>query len=225
VLGRGLTLYGDLVPRLLHLLLADLEQDLGGAQGVVDPGLAVDEDVVCLDLAGQVRGALRLEQRGEGQQLGVAVLVDRVDGVGDLVLLRGELDPPVREVGLGGFEALHRGVELALHLLVAGPGRVEPRADLDQVVTGPGQLGRGGLEPRGGAAHLAAGVLEVIVCGLDLVVDGFPLVLEILGVGQRDRQRAGRHGTGRDRGCPASASGTGEEAHRFCLRHLGEGTP
>ena len=169
VLRRGGTLYGDLVAGLLDLLLADLEQDLGGPQVVVDPGLAVDEDVVGLDLAGQVRGALRLEQRGEGQQLGVAVLVERVDRVGDLVLLR-RRGRPARS---RGRPRPARGAPTAassLSCICSSRARAASSRARTWIrwLRAPASSASAASRRAHGASHPGAGVLEVVVGGLDL---------------------------------------------------------
>ena len=177
--------------------------------------------MTCVRLECRVRSAGRLgvEQRREGQQLGVALLVEVGDRVGDLLLLVRQ--PPGRSArSAWAPRAGDRGLEPGLHLLGRGPGRRPARArDVVSSARGVVQLCARAVEARGGAS--AAG--RWTPRGrrrrrLDLPWTCSCLCLRSStrgeAAGPGDASAPARHVQAAERRHEASACGTGEEAHR-----------
>ena len=114
---------GDDFLRLLDLGLAHGEQDLGGMQVVVCPGLLTDDGVHERQATRDLGRVLRVQERREPEQGRIALLVVVGDRVGDLVALALEVALPLGEIGARDGEPGHGGLQPVLHLLVAEPGR------------------------------------------------------------------------------------------------------
>ena len=214
-MGRGLlTLHLDGLLGLGDLLLADLEQDLGGPQLVVGVGLLPYDDVATLLGPGEVRGVLGAHHRGQRLQVRVLGLVHRGDHLGHRFLLHGEVRAPRLELRLRLLEPGPGLLQLERHLAVALPGGVE--GDLGRLQLGAGRVERllGGVERRHRATHPRTGVVQVVVGVLDAVLDALATVLEVVGVRERNAHGAHRECCRREGGEHAVTGGTGEETHR-----------
>ena len=145
------------------LLLADLEEHLGGRELVVGPGLLPDDDVAYAVAAGEVLGRLGVDERGEGDQLGVALGVDVGDRGRDVLalLLSGRPDPASSAASAGASSA-SAAASSACISASRSLGDLDLAARRGELGLGVGELGPGGLEARAGAAQLRARLVEVV---------------------------------------------------------------
>jgi hypothetical protein len=219
VCGRLLASLGHLRGGVRDLVLVHPEQDLGGAQVGVLVVLLGDQRAARLALAGDVGGRLGVHDRGERDQVGVALLEDRRDRVdrGLVLVVEGLLAGG--DVGACLLEpGLRRGEGVA-HLLVTLLRDGQPGPHVAQLGPCLGQLLAGVRQCLGGLPQTGAGLVEVVVGPLDLAVHLALLVAQLAGVRLRyeDRERADRHGDrSGDRG-RASATDAGEGTHLFAF--------
>ncbi len=215
-----------------------------GVAGVADLVLPVRElglgSLVrgeCLVLAAQDHGAggagdqelldrARRRDRVHHGQVGVAARLHPEDGVAEQLTLRGHLGAssaqlgrdPV-ELGLGPHQRASKAEPLGTRV-------PQVRAHTLQVPSRLTEPGSGLVEPAGRAGDGSAGVLELVVRLVDLVLDLFSLLAQVvLVVGGRLRDGEGpdRHGAHEQRG-EALATGRAErESRRTVGRGAGEG--
>ena len=211
---------GDLGGGRLDLVLVDLEQHLGGVQVVVLVALQLHQRAVRLALPGDVRRRLGVEDRREGHQVRVALLVeggDRVDHGVTLVLQRvlagGHIGAGLLETGLGSRER-------RLHLLVTLQRDLQPGTYVAQLGARLGQLLAGVRERLGGPAQRRAGLVELVVGSRDLLVHRLLAVAQLAGVGRRsgqDGEQTDADGHRDNRRGRASTTGAGEGTHLFAF--------
>ena len=197
MVGGRQALGGHVVASIRDLLLAHLEQHLGSLELVVGPGLLPDDDVAYAVAAGEVLGRHRVEQRGEGDQVGVALGIHVGDGVRDLLALVVAVGLALDELGLRDGELGLRDGELGLHLGVALGRDLEPAARGGEVGLGIVELALRGGETSGGLLQLRAGLVEVLARALELLLDLALLVLEVVGLSAGDRGDAQGHDHGK----------------------------
>jgi hypothetical protein len=214
VVGGRLALLGDLVLGAGDLRLLVGEARLGLVEVGVDGGLVADDGVLGGHPAHQVGGRLRLDVRREGLEPRVTLRVEAGDRVLDLPLLELDGERTLGELGGGKHQLMPRAGQRDLHpgVLVARLG--EPGPHVAQVTPGRGELRLGVRQVGARPAQRLARVLEVVVDGVDLLLDATLLVLEVVvgegGKRQRREDDPGRRESGRERTPTGSA---GEEAH------------